>query len=346
MVGSKYNILGLDDNSQCLNSETLARCRASPRSIIGHSFSSENIARYDISSCSERWGSIQKDLDYIMQEDELVEINKQLIILNNKLYDVIKEGNIDFRKRSSIVDSMPQTKSTAGAVVLYDLINDEIKHLKGKRFRFLIQRNIRITEAYKSIAENNPENRWAKLASYTSSQVGCALKETKSHLSQTAGVLFGVASGAEAALSMGNKTIFSSIGPPFMFISKYGYRQFFKCVGKGGVQKEVVDAVREMEKGNLNSAAQKIASYEQEFVVQPVYDKYDSVFTKIDFLDTHELLLLPLGSSRDRQSIALEYECETGEKILLGNLELKNKEDRVKYYEKLMKALDRKEKAR
>ncbi len=296
---------------------------------MGNKFSSTGsadqiIEKCDVNSCKDNWESIQEDLDDIMKDDELEAIDERL-----------KEIDL------SGADPLPSESEIRAWKI-------EEQVLREKKYKLLVKRNERITEAYQKIAKDNPENRWAKLASYASAQVGCGIQKTRGGEAQVFGIFPPYRidpDEAEAALSDGNKTIFSSIGPVFMFIDKYGYEQFHKCAGekKKGVPKEIMKAVGLMEAGKLKKASGIIAEYEQFEVVQPVYEKYADVFAKIDWADTHEPELDLDWTDRDEQSMALEYECETGEKIPLGDRELKNKYDRVKYYEQLMKELDKKD---
>lgn len=294
--------------------------RSYPNEVRGACLICDN----NVNSCKDNWAAIQEDLDGIMKDEGIEDIDKRL-------------AEIDL----SGVSDPPPSDAEVRAWKIAE------QKLKDKKSRLLTERNQRITEEYKKVAANNPENRWAKLASYASAQVGCGIQETKGAESQALGIFPPYLINpdeAEAALSEGNKTIFSSVGQPFMFIDKFGYEQFDKCASEKNtpVPKEIVEAARLMDEGgedNLKEASDKIAKYEQHKVVQPVYEKYADVFEKIDWADTHE----PLWGSRDRQSMALEHACDTGEKIPLGDLELKNPKDRVEYYKQLMKELDKKD---
>jgi len=274
-------------------------------------------------NCKDYWSIIQQEVDGIMQDKELEKIDKRLAEA------IKKDGILEEYLESEMV---------------YKL---KIKAIKNERYKFLAERNKRITEVYKTTAKKNPENRWAKLASYVSAQAGCGMEETQGFEAQTFGSYETIGYGIDPdkslnALSEANKQIFSSVGMPFMFISKYGYEEFYRCAGekKLPVDNDIIKAAKEMEEGKLVDASDRLAEKEQLEIVEPIYKKYQKTFQAIDHADTHEPFLF--DDSRNRQSIALEYDCDTGDKIPLGDLQLKNKNERVRYYKKLMDALNKK----
>lgn len=203
-----------------------------------------------------------------------------------------------------------------------------------------LERNRAITGKYRSIAEMNPENRWAKLASYVSAQVGCGMEETDSIGAQTAGRLWVDPGDARQALADGNITIFESVARPFLYTSAYGDESFDHCLEaapKQPISKELVKAMKMMEEGDLRDAADTIAEYEQVTVVEDVYARHRETFAAIDAFDTSRWDIF--NTSRDRQSIPLSYGCTDEDKVPLDG-PLSDSKKRVNYYHKLMNELE------
>jgi hypothetical protein len=198
-----------------------------------------------------------------------------------------------------------------------------------------LARNQVITDAYKAISDANPENRWAKLASYVSAQAGCAM-QTAWKLKYggalagavlTPGGLVPKAVGAVvggtpghlvmSALADGNKTIFGSVAPPFMYVKEYGYDSFFACLEakQPPINNKIVEAMRIMQEGgDLRDAADLIAEYEQNTVVADVYQRHADTFEAIDCADTR---LEFWDTSRNQQSIPVSYDCDGTDKVPL-----------------------------
>lgn len=202
------------------------------------------------------------------------------------------------------------------------------------------ERNKAITGKYKEIAEMNPENRWARLASYVSAQAGCGMERTDDADAQTLGRVFVNPEDAKKALADGNITIFKSVARPFLYVNTYGYDSLDHCLESAPqppIPNELVKAMRIMQEGELRRAADMIAEHEQVDVVEKVYERHQETFADIDSFDTSRWDFF--DTTRDRQSIPLSHDCTNEDRVPLDG-PLSVPKNRVKYYHKLMNELE------
>jgi hypothetical protein len=211
----------------------------------------------------------------------------------------------------------------------------------AKRIADPVKRNAAITRAYRDLGAAAPNNHWVRLAGYVSTQGGCAMKkfyasETWTGVAaQTLGRAVVNPSDALDTLKDANTTIFSSVYPPNKFMQTCGYRKLKECVDKGeiAVDPKLMAAFAKMDAGQYQTAADMIAEHEQVDVVQPVYERHRDTF---DDMMTAEGML-----PGDQTSIPVSYSCDSGTQVSLGDLQLQNPTDRVKYYKKLMDEMKR-----
>ena len=220
---------------------------------------------------------------------------------------------------ASAAGSCPDTCEEAAAQVL-----DEVNQIK--RIDDPIDRNVAITQAYEQLAADMPENDWVRLASYVSVQGGCAMKEAGSFLAKAAPNFYISSPKMLAALKDANTTIFESIYPANRFVANCGLAKLKECMAEGAitVPDEVLTALEEMEAGNLREAADIIAQYEQEQVVQPVYERHQTAFEDMAQGDG--------WMPGDQTSIPIAKTCTRDDLVPLGERSITNPLDRVDYY--------------
>lgn len=84
------------------------------------------------------------------------------------------------------------------------------------------------------------------------------------------------------ALGDANASIFGDIYPMAAYRARHGYERMKECYAREGkrIPPEIREAFEEMDKenGDLRRAADALADYEQREVVQPVYDRYSTLF--------------------------------------------------------------------
>lgn len=212
----------------------------------------------------------------------------------------------------------------------------------AKRIADPVARNAAITQAYRSLGNAAPNNRWVRLAGYVSTQGGCAMKKFYPSYSpmmgsaaQTLGRAVVNPEDALDTLKDANTTIFASVYPPNKFMQTCGYRKLKECVDKGevSVDPKLMEAFAKMDAGQYQAAADMIAEHEQVDVVQSVYERHKDTF---DDMMTAESIL-----PGDQTSIPVSYSCDSGTQVPLGDLKLQSPADRVKYYKKLMDEMKR-----
>lgn len=209
-----------------------------------------------------------------------------------------------------------------------------------------VERNKAITAAYKKLAGENLKNRWIKLASIVSAQVGCSLNDAKSwkdglQYGADGGPAFGyeAASNMYDALGEGNKSIFESIYPMAVYQARYGYEDMKKCYAALGKQipKRVNDAFESLEKGRLKDAADALGNYEQREIVQPLYEKYSGTFSVVE-AGNSVYKNLPWNNGKNIYDIPVSYNCGAPNPVSL-NSPISNPDNRVDYYQSLMQRL-------
>ncbi|WP_308916088.1 hypothetical protein, partial [Jannaschia sp. LMIT008] len=94
------------------------------------------------------------------------------------------------------------------------------------------------------------------------------------------------------------------------------------------VDGDLMDALGKLDDGDLAGAADAIAYHEQVEVVQPVYERHRDAFKFLSQVDG----TIP----GDQTSIPVSYECGGDTPVTLGDLEIREPLDRVKYYRRLM----------
>lgn len=193
-----------------------------------------------------------------------------------------------------------------------------------------VARNIGITNAYRQLGRDMPDNWWVRLAGYVSTAGGCAMRRTQAWDAQTLGRIVVNPEDAMAALKDANITIFSSVYPPNKFMSECGYARLKECVAAGeiSVDPDIMAGLEQLDQGNLKEAADLLAAHEQVDIVQPVYDRHADTF---DDLGNAEGLMWG-----DQTSIPIAYECTRDNLVPLGDLDIENPLHRVQYYERLI----------
>lgn len=208
-----------------------------------------------------------------------------------------------------------------------------------------IQRNAAITQAYTDVAALDPQDRWVKLASIVSAQGGCAMKQVdsirswlswKQPLDDATGASF--SNNMYHALGDANQDIFKSIYPIAAYKAKYGWANLKACYAAEGksLQPELEKAFDDMDKGDLDRAADRIAKFEQMQLVQPVYDKYSGTFTEMKWVSA----IPKLFSGKNLYDIPLSTTCGDPDTVPFAG-DISKGADRVDYYRALMDALKR-----
>ena len=208
-----------------------------------------------------------------------------------------------------------------------------------------IQRNAAITQAYTDVAALDPQDRWVKLASVVSAQGGCAMKQVgdvrswlawKQPLDDATGMSF--SNNMYHALGDANKGIFSNLYPVAAYKAKYGFANLKDCYAAEGknLQHELKDAFDEMDMGNLDVAADRIAKFEQMKVVQPIYDKYSGTFTEMKVVSAIQKRI----SGKNLYDIPVSTTCGDPNTVPFRG-DISKGADRVDYYNALMDALKR-----
>ncbi|HEX7688436.1 MAG TPA: DUF2515 family protein [Burkholderiaceae bacterium] len=206
-----------------------------------------------------------------------------------------------------------------------------------------IERNKAITKAYTDVAAQDPQDRWVKLASIVSAQGGCAMKQVagvrsylswKQPLDDATGTSF--TNNMYHALGDANKAIFTDIYPVAAYKAKYGWTSLKECYASEGktLPNELKDAFDKMDAGDLSGASNSIAKFEQTQVVQPVYDKYSGTFAEMKVASA---IQKPF-TGKNLYDIPVSTTCGDPDTIpFSGNIS--NGDDRVVYYEALMRKL-------
>lgn len=222
---------------------------------------------------------------------------------------------------------------------LMDEVMEDVN--KVARVPDAVDRNVAITQRYRDLGAAMPQNDWVRLAGYVSTQGGCAMKNFYfSHKPgmATAAYTFGQAvvtpSEALETLRAANTAIFTSVYPPNKFVEQHGYEELKKCVDAKAVDvsRELMDALGKLERGEKADAANLMAEYEQMKVVQPVYEQHADTFDDMMTADA-------IRFWADDTSIPISYECTRDNLVPLGELDITNPEDRVRYYSRLMKRM-------
>lgn len=210
-----------------------------------------------------------------------------------------------------------------------------------------IERNKAITAAYGKLAAQDPSNRWIKLASVVSAQGGCAMKLTRS---LDPDVITGIdpkydfmnPTGLDPwynmyqALGDANKAIFGDIYPMAAYRARHGYEDMKKCYAATGkvIPPKIKSAFDELEKGNLKSASDWIADFEQRDVVQPVYENYSGTFS---MMEGASAVLKPV-LKKNLYDIPVSTTCGDPNVVpFVGSIS--NPNHRVNYYNSLMNRL-------
>lgn len=207
-----------------------------------------------------------------------------------------------------------------------------------------IERNKAITAAYTKLAAEDPANRWIKLASVVSVQGGCAMKQVagvRSHfpsfkdgLDDKTGMSF--TKNMYNALGDANKAIFSDIYPMAAYRARHGYEQMKKCYAAGNkpIPRGIDEAFRKLDAGDLPGGADAIAGYEQQTVVQGVYDKYSGTFGAMETMSS----VSELAGQGKLYEIPVSTTCGDSNTVpFVGSIS--NGDDRVGYYRALMSRL-------
>ncbi|HLL55529.1 MAG TPA: DUF2515 family protein [Myxococcaceae bacterium] len=206
-----------------------------------------------------------------------------------------------------------------------------------------IKRNKQISKAYAQLYNEKPQLEWSGLASIVSRQAGCAMQNAKSRTSQWIGG--DDAKVAYDALAKGNKTIFEDIYPNMRFYAKYGMEGIRKCGNTEGhsVPDELKAAFDLVEKGKNRKAADAIAEYEQQTVIQDkVYSdpKVKETFQKNQEWANSRLAPIARLFGAQKPEIPLSSECGGGNNVpFVGDIN--NPKDRVIYYKSLMTEMDK-----
>lgn len=206
-----------------------------------------------------------------------------------------------------------------------------------------LERNKHITAAYAKLYNGKKELKWSGLAAIVSRQAGCAMQDAKSRTGQWIGG--DDAKTAYDALAKANKSIFEDIYPNMSFYMKYGLAGIQKCGNTKGheVPPELKKAFEKIDQGKIREGSDAIAKYEQETVVQlKVYSdpKVKKTFERNQYW-ANSALSGPAGWFGARKpEIPLSAECGGGTPVKFVG-DINNATDRVKYYESLMKELDK-----
>ncbi|WP_255011693.1 hypothetical protein [Roseovarius sp. M141] len=198
-----------------------------------------------------------------------------------------------------------------------------------------VMRNGRITQAYSDLARDMPENHWVRLASYVSVQGGCAMRQFTNPSQNWPGAVSDFPQNGLAALGDANVAIFESIYPPNRMAANCGIDRFLECVENGEIEvnENIVRAMKQMRDGDLRRAANTIARYEQEEVVQPVYARWPGTFQTMAAIDTVNVF-------QDMTSIPIARTCTRDGLVPLEG-SISNPRDRVDYYEALLNEMYR-----
>lgn len=223
-----------------------------------------------------------------------------------------------------------------------DALMDEIMEDVNKVARIPdpVDRNVAITQRYKDLGAAAPNNHWVRLAGYVSTQGGCAMKNfypsynpVMGTAAQTVGRAFVNPGEALESLKDANTAIFTSVYPPNKFVQEHGFDQLQACVEAGelDVPPELMQALEKMDDGDLAGAAYDMAAHEQLTVVQDVYKEHADTFDDMMTADS--------WVPGDQTSIPVSYECTRDNLVSLGDLDIRNPQDRVDYYGRLMKEM-------
>lgn len=209
-----------------------------------------------------------------------------------------------------------------------------------------IERNKAITAAYQGLYNQDPSNRWLKLGSIVSSQVGCNLKmiqgirdgyypSFKDGLDSKTGLSF--SKNMVSALGEGNKAIFRDIYPLAAYRARHGYEDLKKCYAAQGkdIPDQMQRAFEELEKNRWRPSADLIGDYEQKKIIDDVYKDYSGTFF------TAEYLASPVWETIYNQKpyeIPVSSTCGDTDVVKFPG-SISSADDRVKYYKRLMERL-------
>ena len=112
-----------------------------------------------------------------------------------------------------------------------------------------------------------------------------------------------------------------------------GYDKLKECFDNGelNIHPALMEALSKMDAGDLQGAADALAVHEQMNVVQPVYERHEDTFDAMQRADG-----MTFG---DQTSIPAAYECTRDNLVPLGDLEIQQPRDRVKYYGQLLERM-------
>lgn len=202
-----------------------------------------------------------------------------------------------------------------------------------------LERNGAFNQAYRDLADAMPQNRWVRLASYVSTQAGCAMSrfyasETWTGVAaQTLGRVIVNPTDAINMLEDANRTIFNSVFPPNKFMQQCGFEKLKECVENGelDVPSDLMEALERLDNGDVVGASNAIARHEQLSVVEPIYQEHRDTFEDMQSADG--------WVPGDQTSIPVSYECTRDNLVSLGDLDLGDANDRVTYYNRLMERM-------
>ncbi len=206
-----------------------------------------------------------------------------------------------------------------------------------------IKRNKQVTAAYAKLYNDKPEMKWSGLAALVSRQAGCAMEDAKSRTGQWVGG--SDAKTAYEGLAKANKSIFEDIYPNMRFYSKYGLAGIKQCGNTPGheVPEELKKSFELIDQGKIREGSDEIAKYEQMTVVQTkVYadPKVKETFAKNQYWANSWVSGIAGWFGARKPEIPLSPDCGGGTPVPFSG-DINNPSDRVKYYESLMKELDK-----
>lgn len=192
------------------------------------------------------------------------------------------------------------------------------------------ERNKAITAAYKSAFNQDPSNHWLKLGSMVSAQVGCAMDNSW------------MFPPMRTALGEGNKAIFEDVYPVTAYRARHGYEDLKKCYAATGKKLDPTlrKAMDELENNNSRISADIIGRYEQQDIIQKVYEKYSKTFAIGEAVGSNPPYTWKEGHKA--HEIPLSYDCG-GSDVVPFQGSISNMYDRVQYYHDLMNKLSSRE---
>ncbi len=202
------------------------------------------------------------------------------------------------------------------------------------------ERNRKISAAYAAMSLRRPDMEWIGLAAIVSRQAGCAMDHADQAMKSPIPLVSGPAGVAKDALGQTNRLIFTDIYPVMRFYEKHGADSLERCKDQrpGGqpVPPALIKAAKAIDAGDLKTASDLIANYEQKDIVQSrIYnqERFKEVFAQNEFwADT----MLGRFFGAKPAEIAMSSRCNSGGTVPLKG-SIGNANDRVSYYETLMR---------